>query len=76
MQSFRAILVIGGIENNQPIGKTSLIYPDGYNYNLNIPLHVPRYYHACGAYNDPADNLEVNIQFLSIYLIRLLTCTY
>ena len=68
MQSFRAILVIGGIENNQPIGKTSLIYPNGYTMNLNTNLNIPRYYHACGVYNDPADNLDVNIQLLFMYL--------
>ena len=58
-------LVTGGIENNQPIGKTYF-----YSKSRSGPgfdLKVPRYYHACGVYNDPAENIDVNIQLIPFY---------
>ena len=65
MNGRRYYFVTGGIESGQAIEKTSFYSQRGNTWRTG-DLNVPRYYHACGVYNDPTDNFDVNIHLLSI----------
>ena len=56
---WNSLLVTGGYDNNDASDKT-FIYNPRYSYTY-YDLKVPRYFHACGTYKDPADNLDVII---------------
>ena len=64
MYGRRYYFVTGG-KDGQAIEKTSFYSQRGYEWR-GYDLNVPRYYHACGVYNDPVENSDVNILLLSL----------